>query len=96
VSSSRDIQSQTAMTNSVDGTANAQYTQWFDWMTGDAPHWRDGTAKSAAKKVPGRKTIVMIAMAFIDVLSFFADLAMAMLDDASYRVMRLKICIYYQ
>jgi hypothetical protein len=78
-----ESQNQNANTTTVDGKANAQYTQWLSWMTGLEPHWRDGTAKSAAKNVAGRKVMVMIAMAFIEVLSSFAARAISILDDAS-------------
>jgi hypothetical protein len=40
-------------------------------------------ANRAAKKVPGRNTMVMMGMIFIEVLSFFAERAIAMLDAAS-------------
>ena len=56
-------------TKVVHGKVNAQYTQKRPWITGDAFHFRDGTAKSAAKKVPGRNPIVMMAIVFIDELS---------------------------
>jgi len=46
--------------------------------------------KSAVKNVAGRKPIVMMAIVFIDKLSFFALSAIKMLVIASSRVNRAK------
>jgi len=59
-------------------------------MTGVEPHWSDGTANSAATKVPGRKAMVMTAMTFIELLSDLAAFAKAMFAKASFRVIKLK------
>ena len=59
----------------VVGIVKAQYIQNLCVMTLDASHWRDGTAKRAEKKVPGRKSIVMTAIVFIAEESFFAAAA---------------------
>lgn len=72
------------------GSVNAQYTQKRSWITTDSFHWSDGTANRAAKKVPGRKAIVMTAIVFIDELSSLDDLASCIATSASWRVIRLK------
>lgn len=69
----------------VDGIVNAQYTQKLLVTTFGPLQSSDGTAKSAAKKVPGRNTIVMTAIVFIEPLS--------RLDASACRFeIRAKIC----
>lgn len=51
------------------GTTKVQYTQKFPWMTFDWLQSNEGIAKRAAKKVAGRKAMVMMAMTFMEVLS---------------------------
>ena len=79
-----------ASTASVIGIVNAQYTQNLLVMTLSAVHCRDGTANKAARNVPGRNTIVMIAMVFMAELSSLARAAMSMFVEASFWLMRLK------
>lgn len=69
---------------SVLGTTKAQYTQNFPWMTFGWLQSKEGKAKSVAKKVAGRNTIVIMAIAFMEVLSSKAAWA-------SFRAMVLEI-----
>lgn len=73
-------------TTRVNGIVKAQYTQNLLVIICGPPQSSDGTAKSAAKKVPGRKTIVMIAMVFIEPLSRLAA-------SACRFEIRAKICV---
>jgi hypothetical protein len=66
---------QHAKTMAVAGSVIAQYTQNWLVMTPDSSQCSDGRAKRVAKNVPGRKTIVMTAMVFIEELSCFAACA---------------------
>lgn len=76
---------QAKRTTTVDGIVEAQYTQNLLVMIFGPPQSSDGTAKSAAKKVPGRKTMVMTAIIFIEPLS--------RLDASACRFeIRAKIC----
>lgn len=56
-------------TTRVDGIVKIQYTQNLLVVTFGQSQLSEGTAKSAATKFPGRKTIVMTAMVFIESLS---------------------------
>jgi hypothetical protein len=56
-------------TMTVDGIAKAQYTQKLPVITSGPLQSSDGTANTAARKVPGRKIIVMTAIVFMEPLS---------------------------
>jgi len=60
-------------------------------MTSDCFQSSDGTAKSAAKKVAGRKPIVIIAIVFIEELFLLEASAIVRLVRASSRLNRAKI-----
>lgn len=75
-----------AKTAKVDGIVNAQYTQNLLVMVGSSFQSNDGTANSAAKKVPGRNVIVIIATIFIAELSSCAFLLKLILARASLLV----------
>lgn len=72
-------------TTSVNGIVKAQYTQRLFVLTFGPLQSSDGTAKSAARKVPGKKAIVMIAMVFIKPLS-------SLVASACRFAIRAKIC----
>ena len=78
-------------TSAVVGKVKAQYIQNLPDTMLSSSHRRVGTAKSAAKKVAGRKTMVMTAMIFIAELSLEAALASWMLANTSPRLTMLKI-----
>ena len=84
---------------SVNGTVTAQYTQNLFKTTASivASHLNRGIAKSAATKVPGRKTTVTAASVVIDEESSLLEearvlesSAMAMLTLAPCWAIRLK------
>ena len=79
-----------ANTASVIGTVMAQYTQNLLVTTLSAVHCREGTANKAARNVPGRNTIVIIATVFMAELSSLALVAMSILVLESLWLIRLK------
>lgn len=78
----------TMNTKAVEGSVNAQYTQKLSCITDAWSQRSDGTANKAAKKVAGRKAMVMTAMVFIAELSRLLAVATVMLASASSCVRR--------
>lgn len=74
----------------VDGMVNAQYTQNLLVTMGSSFQSNDGIANSAAKKVPGRNVIVIIATILMDELSSAAFFVKVILARASLLVAVLK------
>ena len=82
----------TRNTSAVNGTVKAQYTQNLSCTTTACSHFSDGTENRAAKKVAGRKAMVMIATVFMEELSCLVAVAIFMLASASSCVKRAKSC----
>jgi hypothetical protein len=88
-----DAQAKNAKTAAVKGTANIQKIKKFGWTTGLASHFKEGRAKTVARNVAGRNAMVVMAITFMEALSFFIDCVSEMVDDASHLAMRLNIYI---
>lgn len=71
------------MINTVKGTVKAQYIQNLSPTTSSLSQFKDGTANSVAKNVPGKNIIVITAITFIDELSILAALVSSMLARVS-------------
>jgi hypothetical protein len=70
-------------TSAVHGSVKAQYIQNVSCTTLGLSHCSDGTAKRAAKKVAGKNAIVIMAIVFIAVLSFFESCASRLMAELS-------------
>ena len=82
------VRNQNKKTSAVAGIANAQYIQNLSDTIFSESHCNDRTAKREARKVAGRKAMVIAAIVFMAELSFFAAAASAILALASSRLMR--------
>lgn len=78
-------------TSRVDGMVKAQYIQNDGEITTSSDHRSDGIANNVAKKVPGRKRSAIIAIAFMEELSFLADAAIDKFATVWFWLTRLNI-----
>jgi hypothetical protein len=80
-------------TSAVQGKVRAQYTQKLSCITPGLSHLRDGIANSAAKKVPGKNTMVIMATVFMAELSSAVAFANAVLALANPMLVVESSCV---
>ena len=84
---------QATNTRAVEGIVKVQYIQNLSCTTSGLSYCKDGNAKRAAKKVTGKKAMVMIAIVFIAELSFFIASARSLFTFARDILVTASSCV---